>query len=109
MQTVVEDKMWQIERMFDIYKKCGGCLVLPGGLQRLMRLDEETAWIERAWTQQEAMVPGKVMCLFRWTHGDTEISGVAQGVISVVEKGFSGMMKLEKMLEGAYVEHISIE
>ncbi|GFN13770.1 hypothetical protein AtubIFM56815_005895 [Aspergillus tubingensis] len=55
MQTDSNDKAWQIQRMFDIYKT-GLPLVLPGGLMKLVRLDEETDWILRAWTLQEAIV-----------------------------------------------------
>lgn len=43
------DKAWQIQRMFDLYRYCKHCLILPGGLSRLMPLDEPTSWIHRAW------------------------------------------------------------
>lgn len=70
LQTQKEDKNWQIRRMFRIYKSCNVCLVLPGGLVRLARLDESTTWIDRAWTLQEASAPGeeKVKCIFSFTH-----------------------------------------
>ena len=57
MQTNKEDKQWQIERMFDIYHKCKVCIVIPGGLQRLATLEEETQWVDRAWTLQEVTAP----------------------------------------------------
>ncbi|KAJ7508997.1 hypothetical protein B0H11DRAFT_2270539 [Mycena galericulata] len=57
MQTHKRDKTWQIQRMYQIYKRCGVCLVLPGGLVRLPRLDDSTSWIDRAWTLQEALAP----------------------------------------------------
>lgn len=64
MQTHPDDKAWQIRRMFDIYKQSGVCLVLPGGVGGLVGLDEETEWILRAWTLQEAIVPPITQVLF---------------------------------------------
>ncbi|PCH39078.1 hypothetical protein WOLCODRAFT_146854 [Wolfiporia cocos MD-104 SS10] len=64
MQTNSNDKRWQIQNMFDIYRSSSLCLVLPGGLGRLVRLDEETEWILRAWTLQEAIVPPVKEVLF---------------------------------------------
>lgn len=49
IQNDEEDKAWQIQRMFDIYKYCKQCLILPGGLSRLVPIDEPTSWIHRAW------------------------------------------------------------
>ncbi|KAJ6485579.1 hypothetical protein C8R45DRAFT_1053672 [Mycena sanguinolenta] len=65
-----QDKTWQIHRMFRVYQACAVCLVFPGGLVRLARLDDPTSWIDRAWTLQEAMVPGrdKVKVVFQLTH-----------------------------------------
>ncbi|KAK7032474.1 hypothetical protein VNI00_013034 [Paramarasmius palmivorus] len=40
------------------------CVVLPGGIGRLVRLDEKTDWIHRGWTLQEALVPDKAIVLF---------------------------------------------
>lgn len=51
IQDNPEDKGWQIQNMFDIYKHCKECLVLPGGLSRLVGLDEPTSWIHRAWSK----------------------------------------------------------
>ncbi|THV03521.1 hypothetical protein K435DRAFT_791720 [Dendrothele bispora CBS 962.96] len=64
LQTDKSDKAWQISRMYQIYKSCMVCIVLPGGIGRLVRLDEETGWIHRGWTLQEALVPEKVAVLF---------------------------------------------
>jgi hypothetical protein len=55
-QTSKRDKNWQIRRMYDVYEQSEQCLVLPGGLQRLTSVFEETVWAERAWTYQEAIV-----------------------------------------------------
>ncbi|KAF8173729.1 hypothetical protein K438DRAFT_128032 [Mycena galopus ATCC 62051] len=64
------DKIWQIHRMFRIYQYCEVCLVFPGGLVRLAGLDDSTTWIDRAWTLQEAVVPGpdKVKVVFELSH-----------------------------------------
>ncbi|KAL4891362.1 hypothetical protein BDV59DRAFT_68084 [Aspergillus ambiguus] len=69
MQTNEEDKKWQIRNMYKIYQNSKGCIILPGGLRRLVRLDEETAWIHRGWTLQEALAPMKVVVLFAWKAG----------------------------------------
>ncbi|KAH8723359.1 heterokaryon incompatibility protein-domain-containing protein [Phaeosphaeriaceae sp. PMI808] len=55
IQNDEEDKAWQIQNMFDIYKHCLRCLVLPGGLSRLVPLDEPTSWIHRAWYEAPQM------------------------------------------------------
>ncbi|KIY47764.1 hypothetical protein FISHEDRAFT_32057, partial [Fistulina hepatica ATCC 64428] len=66
VQGCRKDKTWQIQHMFQIYKNCTVCLVFPGGLVRLARLDDSTTWIDRAWTLQEAAAPGaeKVKIVF---------------------------------------------
>lgn len=57
LQNQKLDKNWQIQRMFEVYRRCEVCLVFPGGLVRLARLDDATSWIDRAWTLQEAIAP----------------------------------------------------
>ncbi|KAK7676655.1 hypothetical protein QCA50_020399 [Cerrena zonata] len=54
-----EDKPWQIHRMCKVFKQCCLCIILPGGLQCIARLYEETPWIKRMWTLQEAILPPK--------------------------------------------------
>jgi hypothetical protein len=49
VQSDEEDKAWQIQNMFDIYKNCKQCLILPGGLSRLVPITEPTTWMHRAW------------------------------------------------------------
>lgn len=72
IQTSREDKLWQIGKMYNVYKSCARCIVLPGGVQCLVRLDEETAWIHRAWTLQECLAPKEVVVLFNWKLGPGE-------------------------------------
>lgn len=67
VQTNKSDKNLQISHMHRIYKCCTQCLILPGGIQRLARLDEETSWASRAWTLQECLVPKYPIVLFAWT------------------------------------------
>ncbi|KAK0467563.1 hypothetical protein IW261DRAFT_1059912 [Armillaria novae-zelandiae] len=69
MQTSKEDKHWQIAQMFDIYKRCSLCIVLPGGVQRLVGLDEHTTWINRGWTLQETLAPPRVEVVYSWKWG----------------------------------------
>ncbi|KZT03683.1 uncharacterized protein LAESUDRAFT_814544 [Laetiporus sulphureus 93-53] len=59
-----EDKRTQIQNMYAIYRHCGACLVLPGGIQRTVPLHEETSWITRAWTLQEAVAPKETYVLY---------------------------------------------
>ncbi|KDQ10362.1 hypothetical protein BOTBODRAFT_91300, partial [Botryobasidium botryosum FD-172 SS1] len=56
LQTQKEDKSWQIRNMFKIYQ-LSTCIILPGGVRRLVSITEETTWIDRAWTLQEALAP----------------------------------------------------
>ncbi|KAF9260374.1 hypothetical protein L218DRAFT_872543, partial [Marasmius fiardii PR-910] len=69
LQTDKADKAWQISHMYRIYESCIVCVVLPGGIRRLVKLDEETGWIHRGWTLQEALVPKKVVVLFLFSRG----------------------------------------
>lgn len=71
MQANKPDKTWQIEKMYSIYAHSDPCLVLPGGLVRLARLDEPTTWTDRAWTLQEAAANlrrGTIKCVFSFPH-----------------------------------------
>jgi hypothetical protein len=77
MQTSKQDKRWQIMHMFNLYRHCTQCLVLPGGIQRLVPLDEETSWVHRAWTLQEALAPVAAFVLFAWGWGAGELSNSA--------------------------------
>ncbi|KAG8706893.1 hypothetical protein FRC09_002135 [Ceratobasidium sp. 395] len=66
MQSVPEDQRWQIAKMYDIYKHCALCIVIPSGLGRLSSLQEPTNWIQRGWTLQEAVAPDEIQVLFSW-------------------------------------------
>ncbi|KZT03685.1 uncharacterized protein LAESUDRAFT_683536 [Laetiporus sulphureus 93-53] len=61
------DKKLQIRNMHAVYKHCAICFVLPGGIQRIVGLNEETGWITRAWTLQEAIAPARTYVVYdRW-------------------------------------------
>ena len=94
IQSSKEDRSWQMQHMGRIYKNCSTYLVLPGGLGRLVGLAEETAWIHRSWTLQEALSPRTTKCLFRWEQPPAEISGLTAGNIEGVENNHSAMMLL---------------
>ncbi|KAJ5458409.1 hypothetical protein N7475_009797 [Penicillium sp. IBT 31633x] len=107
MQSSPQDKHWQIRRMYRIYKECKACIVLPGGLGRLVRLDEETAWIHRGWTLQEALAPDKVDVLFAWKAGSgTFVSADHSGVLSEVVEGQSAMAPLKDLIQASAVGHL---
>ncbi|PBK95521.1 hypothetical protein ARMGADRAFT_1028843 [Armillaria gallica] len=77
MQTSQDDKPWQIKEMYRMYQFCSVCVVLAGGLQYMVSLDEETAWIHRGWTLQEALAPPVVEVLFAWKlHSGQASAGV---------------------------------
>ncbi|KAF5361592.1 hypothetical protein D9757_011551 [Collybiopsis confluens] len=103
IQTSREDKAWQISNMFEIYRSCQLCLVLPGGIGRLAAIDEETTWIHRAWTLQEVLAPNSrstlISVVFSWIHGPTEIGGPGGPcTIEQVVPGVSAITPLRDLL-----------
>lgn len=103
LQTNEDDKMWQIQRIQHIYRQCKQCLILLGGLQKLCRLEEETAWIHRAWTLQEAISPPSAYVLFEWTLGSTSLTGLTIGNIIELEQARSAIIRLGELLQAASV------
>ncbi|RPD63370.1 hypothetical protein L227DRAFT_543265 [Lentinus tigrinus ALCF2SS1-6] len=104
IQTSEEDKIWQIRHMYSVYKSCALCLVVPGGLQRLVPLDEVTPWIHRSWTLQEAIAPPLVVVLFAWklgwAVGDNMVTNQA-GSIREVVPGQSAIAPLSLILNAS--------
>ncbi|KAK4159968.1 hypothetical protein QBC43DRAFT_304167 [Cladorrhinum sp. PSN259] len=72
------DKPWQIKHMFSFYENCTQCLVLAGGLRRLVGLDENTAWAQRAWTLQEELALRASFVLFSWQWGTGFVSSSSE-------------------------------
>ncbi|OCH94813.1 hypothetical protein OBBRIDRAFT_48838 [Obba rivulosa] len=109
IQTSKADKIWQIRQMFRIYKSCTRCIVLPDGLCRLVSLSEETDWIHRGWTLQEAMAPKNVVVLFTWTLGPGRLStggeyGLpAAGAVTPVIPGVSAVTELQIIIDACAV------
>ncbi|GAA85307.1 hypothetical protein AKAW_03421 [Aspergillus luchuensis IFO 4308] len=77
--------------MFDIYRSCAVCLVLPGGLGRLIDPTERSTWAQRAWTLQEAIAPPIVLVVFEWKFSDYYVSynGEPVGTIEPFHSEFS--------------------
>lgn len=98
MQTSEDDKRWQIEHMFRIYKDSTVCLVFPGGIQRLVRLNEPTSWIHRGWTLQEALAPPSVEVVYAWRHGSGMYHGRYRGNIMELIPGESAITPLRELL-----------
>ncbi|KAJ6496393.1 heterokaryon incompatibility protein-domain-containing protein, partial [Mycena sanguinolenta] len=95
MQTNSDDKHFQIQEMYRIYRSCAVCLVVPGGLRRLVRLDEETTWIHRGWTLQEALAPAVSFVMFAWKLGNTKAwAGDNRGEIEQVTPNRSALATL---------------
>lgn len=57
LQNNRKDKDWQVQHMYDLYKLCDVCLMVPGGLVRLAKLTDTTSWADRAWTLSEVAAP----------------------------------------------------
>lgn len=105
IQASRDDKAWQIARMYDIYKLCEVCIILPGGINHLVSDEEETAWITRAWTLQEVTAPKKSMVLFHWERGAGEWKGWQGGVkgrVTEVVPKESAITPLLEMLKACY-------
>ncbi|KAF9266228.1 hypothetical protein L218DRAFT_897241 [Marasmius fiardii PR-910] len=49
-----QDKAWQIRRMYDVYRY-SLTFILPGGLRRLITIQEPSNWMSRGWTLQEGI------------------------------------------------------
>lgn len=109
MQGSEDDQSWQIRNMAKIYKNCNTCFVLPGGLRRLVGLGEETAWINRSWTLQEALFPKTTLCLFRWRQQSGSWNGVTAGQIECVEQGRSAMAQLNDLVQACVATHIEFD
>ncbi|RPA89767.1 hypothetical protein L873DRAFT_1720469 [Choiromyces venosus 120613-1] len=99
-QAVGKDKNWQIQIMGSLYKRADPCIILPGGLSRLLPLEEPTAWVGRAWTLQEALLPQSTKVLFKWKHGDSAVQGVIAGSIYEIEPGKTAVSQMTTLLEG---------
>ncbi|KAF7336424.1 Ankyrin repeat-containing protein [Mycena sanguinolenta] len=109
MQMNSEDKHFQIQEMYRIYCSCAVCLVVPGGLRRLVRLDEETTWIHRGWTLQEALAPAVSLVMFAWKLGNAKArGGDNSGEIEEVTPNRSALATLSLIVDACTVGTISI-
>lgn len=110
LQMSKDDKKWQISRMYEIYRRCELCIVAPGGLQCLVRLDEVTQWIHRGWTLQEAVAPLAVVVLFSWKLGPRRVhAGDTQGNIDEVTPARSATTPLSLIVDACTAGTLSIE
>ncbi|THH17046.1 hypothetical protein EW146_g3697 [Bondarzewia mesenterica] len=109
MQTSRDDKTWQIAKMYEVYKSCDLCIVLAGGVQRLVRLDEETFWIHRGWTLQEVLAPATVLVLFDWKlgRGRGRSGDDPEGVVDEVISRQSAVASLSVLLNASVVGYMS--
>ncbi|KAJ6496350.1 hypothetical protein C8R45DRAFT_1061848 [Mycena sanguinolenta] len=99
-ETNSDDKHFQIQEMYRIYRSCAVCLVVPGGLGRLVRLDEETTWIHRGWTLQEALAPAVSFVMFAWKLGNTKAwAGDNRGEIQQVTPNRSALATLSLIVD----------
>ena len=100
LQDDQKDKAWQISQMYRIYKDCKTCIILPAGLQCIVTLDKDTAWIHRSWTLQESLAPRKTFVLFSWDLGPGEIkAGDEFGIITEVVRSKSAVTGLSVIVD----------
>ncbi|THU81972.1 hypothetical protein K435DRAFT_692492 [Dendrothele bispora CBS 962.96] len=97
-QTDPEDKAWQITQMYRVYQACHRCFILPGGISRLVGLNEETSWIHRAWTLQEVLAPNYAMVLFAWHAGPGWFYGKSRGDLVEVIEHQSAVVEIDDLL-----------
>ncbi|KAH7129007.1 hypothetical protein EDB81DRAFT_138365 [Dactylonectria macrodidyma] len=96
------DRPWQMQHMYDIYSSCVKCLIVPGGLQQLTEITEDTPWVHRAWTLQEAIAPKSAEFLFSWEHGDCVLQTNWETAVTEVEKGVAAATaEMESLLATA--------
>jgi len=108
IQACETDKKWQVQQMGTIFRNCHICLVLPGGLGTLVGLDQETTWINRSWTLQEAISPRTTKCVFRWSGTCGEWHGFSRGDIQCVVNGHSAMANLKDLLDANNANSLSL-
>lgn len=110
LQSSKEDKRWQIKNMYDIYKSCKTCIVLPGGVRCIVPLETPTAWIHRSWTLQESLAPQRTLVLFAWSSGSGEIlAGDEHDEIVEVVPGYSAVCSLSSMVNACAVGHLEFQ
>ncbi|QRV93540.1 heterokaryon incompatibility protein [Ceratobasidium sp. AG-Ba] len=71
IQSNQDDINWQFRKMYKIYKYSAFCLVIPAGLAQIAALNQETLWINRGWTLQEAVAPEDVQVIFTWERNES--------------------------------------
>jgi hypothetical protein len=56
MKSADEEKKKQIRNMGTIYGRADTVFIMVGGIGAVQGIDQISAWIDRAWTLQEAVV-----------------------------------------------------
>ncbi|KAF2203646.1 hypothetical protein GQ43DRAFT_447268 [Delitschia confertaspora ATCC 74209] len=99
LQESKEDKDWQIQRMYNVYRHCALCLIIPGGMTRLATLETPTSWIHRAWTLQEVMGPKESRVLFAWQYGTCILQTFFPVRIEDLSPGEAGTAEFMRLLQ----------
>ncbi|KAI0381347.1 hypothetical protein F5Y04DRAFT_80278 [Hypomontagnella monticulosa] len=69
----------QICIMSDIYTYAKWVMVMIGGMGAVVKADDVTGWMDRAWTLQEAVVNTEVWVLLLWDNGPGKLTVTYKG------------------------------
>ena len=96
-QTNPKDKALQIQNMARIYSNASSVVVMVGGIHAAQSLGTASAWINRAWTFQEATLCFQPQILVQWDYSGS-FSG--NGHLSIEKlRGKIAIVALNELLE----------
>ncbi|QRV93539.1 heterokaryon incompatibility protein [Ceratobasidium sp. AG-Ba] len=102
IQANESDKSWQFKKMYDLYKGSATCLVIPNGLAQLTSLNQESPWMNRGWTLQEAVAPKDTQVMFLWEGDECYVKAYPRvqrpNYITLITEGRSAMAPLGHVL-----------
>ncbi|OCT47240.1 hypothetical protein CLCR_02254 [Cladophialophora carrionii] len=70
-QTSPKDKVLQIPNMARIFSNASTTLIMVGGVHAAQSLDRPSAYMQRSWTFQEAILGPDARVLVHWDHPDS--------------------------------------
>ncbi|EXJ57526.1 hypothetical protein A1O7_07874 [Cladophialophora yegresii CBS 114405] len=73
-QTSPKDKVLQIPNMAKIFSNASTTLIMVGGVHAAQSLDRPSAYMQRSWTFQEAILGPDARVLVHWDHPDSWVA-----------------------------------